>query len=80
MFQSDADAGDEGRSLYDACALEEARVTGLYDDELAAVLCGRPPTEVVLPLPGEEPNAYAERAVGEFLVLYVTRWPDGPKG
>ncbi len=78
MFQSDA--GDERRRLYDQRVLDEARMTGLYDDDIAAVLCGRLPTEVVLPLPGEEVDAYAERAVGELLVLYVTRWPGGPSG
>lgn len=78
MFQSDA--GDERRGLYDQRVLDEARMTGLYDDDIAAVLCGRLPTEVVLPLPGEEADAYAERAVGELLVLYVTRWPGGPGG
>jgi hypothetical protein len=80
MFQPDADEKSGSRSMYDACVLEEAREAGLYDDELAAVLCGRPPTEVVLPLPGEEPSAYAERAVGELLILYVTRWPGGSDG
>lgn len=78
MFQSDA--GDERRRLYDQRVLEEARMTGLYDDDIATVLCGRLPTEVVLPLPGEEADAYAERAVGELLVLYITRWPGGPSG
>ena len=55
-------------------------MTGLYDDDLAAVLRGRTLTEVVAPLPGEEAAAYAECAVSRFLVLNVTRWPGGPNG
>ncbi|MCJ2023593.1 hypothetical protein [Methylobacterium sp. J-067] len=78
MFQSDA--GDERRRQYDQRVLDEARMTGLYDDDIATVLCGRLPTEVVLPLRGEDADAYAESAVGELLVLYVNRWQGGPSG
>lgn len=57
----DAGEGDESRGLHDECVLEGATVPGLHDDELAAVLRGRPPAEVDIPQPGKASNACAER-------------------
>ena len=52
-------------------------MAGLRGRELAAVLLGRSPTDLVPPTAGEEPHAYADRAVTEFLRLYVRRWHGG---
>lgn len=74
MLQTDAGDGDTSRHSFDLRAIEEARVAGLYGNELAAVLLGRSPTHLVPPNVDEDPRAYADRAVREFLRLYVRRW------
>lgn len=78
----ETDAGDdrEARHLYDRRALEEASVAGLYAEEIDEVLRGRLPTDVVPPWPGEDVSNYADRAVSEFLLLYLSHWRDGPSG
>ena len=80
MLQTDAGDGDAARYPFDRRAVEEARVAGLYGRELEAALLGRSPTDVVVPNADEEPQAYAERAVREFLRLYVRRWHGGSNG
>lgn len=77
MSRTDAGDGDEPRDPYDRSALDEAKVAGLCGAELDAVLRGRAPTDLVPPWPGEEPKAYADRAVSELLILYITRWHGG---
>ncbi len=78
MLQTDAADGDDLRLLCNGRVLDGARVAGLYGDELDAILRGRSPTEVVPPAPGEDPHAYADRAINELLILYITRWHGGP--
>lgn len=80
MLQTDAGDSDASRHSFDRRALEEARVAGLYGNELAAVLLGRSPTDLVPPDVDEDPQAYADRAVREFLRLYVRRWHGGLNG
>jgi len=61
-------------------AVCEALEAGLEREDLEAVLRGRLATELVPPHPGEDPGAYADRAVSELLVLYIARYDDGPVG
>lgn len=80
MLQTDAGDGDASRHSFDRRAVEEARVASLYGNELAAVLLGCSPTDVVPPKADEDPQAYADCAVREFLRLYVRRWHGGLNG
>lgn len=57
--------------LYEEAALREAAKSGLTPSEIEGLLRGRAATDVVPPLPGEGLAAYANRAAGEFLVLYL---------
>lgn len=77
MPRTDAGDSDELFRVYDLAAVEEAKVAGLCGAELEGILRGRAPTDMVPPLAGEEPLAYADRAVSEFLILYITRWHGG---
>ncbi len=77
MLQTDPGDGEAPRHLFDRRAVEEARVAGLYGRELAAVLLGRSPADLVPPKADEKPQVYAERAVRELLRLYVRRWHGG---
>ena len=56
---------------YAARAVAVAIEAGFDTEEVEAILAGRPPTDVVPPRFGETPEAYAERATGELMVLYV---------
>lgn len=58
-------------AIYEERALREALDAGLTPGELKALLRGRHATDLVAPLPGEDPGAYADRATSEFLLLYL---------
>lgn len=58
-------------ATYEEWALRETLDAGLTPSELKALLRGRHATDLVTPLPGEEPEAYADRAASEFLLLYL---------
>lgn len=59
-------------AFYEERALREALDAGLTPAELKVLLRGRHATELVTPLPGEDPAAYADRATSEFLLLYLS--------
>ncbi|AWN38451.1 hypothetical protein [Methylobacterium radiodurans] len=52
-------------------ALDEAIEAGLTPAELRALLRGRTVVDLIPPLPGESPAAYADRATSELLVRYL---------
>lgn len=58
---------------YAAQAIREAIESGMARSELAAILDGRPVTELVPPHAGEAGAAYAARATGELMVRYLAR-------
>ena len=66
------ESGGSEPCLHADRALSAATEAGLTVAELEALLRGRPPTEVVPPWPGEDPDTYADRATGAFMTLYLS--------
>jgi hypothetical protein len=58
-------------SAYEERALRGALEAGLTPGDLRALLQGRLATDLVAPHVGEDPALYADRAAGEFLLLYL---------
>ncbi|GJD89689.1 hypothetical protein BHAOGJBA_3219 [Methylobacterium hispanicum] len=70
-------SGAEAR-LYADRAMREATEAGLTPGELADLLRGGAVTEAVPPWPGEDPDAYADRATSELLTRYLAAGADDP--
>ncbi|MFJ7441526.1 hypothetical protein ACIQW5_28380 [Methylorubrum thiocyanatum] len=56
---------------YECQAIREALDFGLTVGELAGVLGGLGPTDVVPPRPDEDPREYGRRAASEIMVKYI---------